>query len=34
MLNDEEIEILRKEIESNKVNHTMLGYSFFIQEDP
>jgi uncharacterized protein YwqG len=34
ILNKEEIEILRKELEPEKLNHKMLGYSYFTQEDP
>ena len=29
ILNEEEIEILREEIKSEKLNHKMLGYSYF-----
>ena len=34
ILNEEEMDILRKEIDTVKANHKMLGYSYFTQDDP
>ena len=34
ILDDEEIDNLREELESKETNHKMLGYPFFTQEDP
>ena len=34
ILNDDEIEKLEQELKINSLNHKMLGYSYFTQEDP